>query len=391
MKRRQILHADMDAFYASVEQRDDPNLRGRPVAVGGPAPRGVISAASYEAREFGVKSAMPTSKALRICPDLVLVGGRMGDYAEISNSVFEIFRDFSPLVEPLSLDEAFVDLTGSERLFGSAERVGREIKARVKKRLDLVVSVGIGPNKFIAKIASDLEKPDGFVQVDRGAVQTFLNPLPVSVIFGVGPVTRKKLSGLGIETIGQLADCSKEMLTRNFKNQGEHLWALARGIDDRPVIPQWEPKSIGHENTFDEDINDLDELRFRVQEQADRVAARLRKKGYGATVVTVKVKTGRFESHTCQRALSQPTVDGFEIGLVAKALLDEIKPKLGPLRLTGVSAGGLTDLAAPRQLDFNEDQRKKKAKLGAALDNIHDAFGRGALRRGDALKKDHGS
>jgi len=390
----------MDAFYASVEQRDDPSLRGKPVAVGGPAPRGVVSAASYEAREYGVHSAMPMVRALQICPQLIVPPLRMDKYAQISRQVFEIFRSFSPLVEPLSLDEAFLDLSGTERLEGPPKAIARAIKARVNKDLDLVVSVGLAPNKFLAKIASDLGKPDGLVVVEPAAVEVFLRPLPVSRVFGVGKVTQKGLHDLGINTIGELAEFPRAVLRKRFGELGDQLWSLARGIDDRPVEPEQAPKSIGHEDTFTEDMEDPAELEQILLEQADRVARRLRKGGWVARVVVLKAKTHDFKLYTRRRALQRPTSDGDVLARTAQELLAKLLRTAGPhtsrgpnqpaplkLRLTGVTAAELSQSEAPRQLTFDEPEHARKDKLAETLDSITERFGKQMLSRASTLDR----
>ena len=257
-----IIHADMDAFYASVEERDQPELVGKPVIVGGsPEQRGVVSAASYVARRYGVHSAMPAVTAHRLCPHGIFLPPRISYYAEISSQIRDIFERFTPLVEPLSLDEAFLDVTGSERLFGPAPEIGRKIKQAIREELRLVASVGVAPNKFLAKIASDLKKPDALVVVEPEQVQEFLAPLPVERLWGVGKKGSKVFERLGIRTIGQLRQWPLESLQTHFGSSGEYLWQLAHGIDDRPVVPEREAKSISHETTFAQDIAELEVLR----------------------------------------------------------------------------------------------------------------------------------
>lgn len=383
---RTIAHADMDAFFAAVEQREDPRLRGRPVAVGGAPPRGVVAAASYEARPFGVHSAMPTAQALQRCPELEVLPPRFELYAEVSRHVFEIFRAHSPLVEGLSLDEAFLDLTGTRRLQGDAEQVARAIKQRVRAELDLVVSIGIAPSKFVAKIASDIGKPDGLVVVRPGEVRGFLDPLPVSRVFGVGRVTQNSLARLGVHTIGQLAAFDRDVLVTRFGELGQQLRQLASGEDPRAVEPEREPRSIGHEDTFAADLTDLDELRRIVQEQADRVARRLRRQGYLARVVVLKAKTDRFQLYTRRRSLGRPTLDGGEIGRVAQELLVKLlRSRPAPLRLTGVSVAELVQEQGPRQLSFDEPEQDRTRRLARTLDAITDKYGRAALVRASIL------
>jgi DNA polymerase IV len=385
---RTILHADMDAFYASIEQRDDPSLRGRPLAVGGPSARGVVAAASYEARRFGVHSAMPMARALRQCPELVVVRPRIDYYAEVSAQVFAIFGSFTPLVEPLSLDEAFLDLTGCERLHGSGPEVARQIKQRVREELNLVVSVGVAPNKFLAKLASDVGKPDGLLVVEPDQIQSFLRPLPVRRLFGVGKVTEERLLELGVSTIGELADLPRELLESRLGSSGAELWQLARGDDERPVIVDRPPESIGNEDTFARDLTDAEQLGREVQAQADRVAARLREQGYQARVVVLKVKTADFKLLTRRRTLPRASSDGNLIGETARALLRKLLPGLGPVRLTGVTAGGLERTESPRQLTFDEPAQERGEELGRTLDAIASKFGEGALVRGSNLGPD---
>ena len=384
---RTILHADMDAFFASVEQRDDPGLQGQPVVVGGAPPRGVVAAASYEARVFGIHSAMPMARALRLCPELVMLEPNGEVYAQVSARVMQILGGFSPLVEPLSLDEAFLDISGTERLHGPPLLVAQTIKARVREELDLVVSVGVAPNKHVAKIASDLGKPDGLVVVQPGEVMDFLRPLSVSRIFGVGPVTRRKLEALGITTIGQLADLPQQKL-RHLGLAGEQIWRLARGQDSRPVEVDREAESISHENTFAHDLDDLEELEQVVQDQADRVAARLRRHGLAARVVVLKAKAADFTLRTRRKTLPRRTADGTMIGSVARQLLARlVRGGIGPLRLTGVAAADMAPELAPGQLTFDEPEHQQQRSLGQTLDRINEKFGKGSLVRGTRLSR----
>ncbi len=251
---KQIIHLDMDAFYASVEMLDNPALRGQPVIVGGPKQRGVVSAASYEARKFGVHSALPMAVAMRLCPQGVFLPVRMPRYKEISDQIFEIFLRFTPLVEPLSIDEAFLDVTASVRLFGPAEEIAKQIKNQVREEIGLTVSAGVAPSKLVAKIASDLNKPDGLTVVPEGNVQQFLDPLPIEKLWGVGKMTQKDLSLLNVKTVGELSRLPKDLLRRRFGGQGLQLYFLSKGIDDREVQPERIIKSIGREETFPEDI-----------------------------------------------------------------------------------------------------------------------------------------
>jgi DNA polymerase-4 len=375
----------MDAFYASVEQRDDPSLRGRPVAVGGPGRRGVVAAASYEARRFGVHSAMPTAQALRRCPELVVLPPRFEVYREVSRAAFAIFESFTPLVEPLSLDEAFLDLRGTGRLHGGGAAVARGIKRRVREELSLVVSVGLAPNKQVAKIASDLGKPDGLVVVRPEDLRRFLGPLPVSRLLGVGQVTERRLRGLGVRTIGELAAMGEDQVLTQLGRAGRQLWQLARGNDTREVTVERTPDSIGHEDTFDQDIDDLDTLAAIVQEQSDRVATRLRAGGYLAGTVVLKLRTADFKTRSRQKRLARPTCDGQVIGEAARGLLARAARERGAVRLTGVTATALVPEAAPRQLTFDEPQLEAGERLGHTMDRIASRYGRGAIVRGSAI------
>jgi DNA polymerase-4 len=383
---RTILHVDLDAFYAAVEQRDDPSLRGRPVVVGGSRTRGVVSAASYEARRYGVFSAMPMAEALRRCPHAVVVPCRFERYHEASQAFFAILGDASPLVESLSLDEAFVDVTRSHALLGDGPTIARAIKARVRAELALVASVGVAPTKFVAKIASDIDKPDGLRIVPPDGVLGFLHPLPVSRLWGVGAVTQESLHALGLDTIGAVARYPEALLrARLGPSLGAHIAALARGEDPRAVEAEHDAVSVGHEETFDDDVGDRDALVPIVLDQADRVAARLRRAGLRASVVTLKIKHADFRTVTRRRTLGDPTSDGLVLGKVATALLAEVpmhdRDKAGRVRLTGVSAGGLEARDAPRQLTLDEDRRARGERLGDAVDRIRDKFGAAALGR----------
>jgi DNA polymerase-4 len=385
---RTVLHVDLDAFYASVEQLDDPALRGKPVIVGGDARRGVVLAASYEVRAFGVRSAMPMARALRLAPAAIVRAPRFARYQELSRRFFEVLRRFSPLVEPLSLDEAFLDVTGEERLFGSGEEIAHTLRAEVRARTGLAASVGVAPCKLVAKIASDRAKPDGVRVVPPHGVREFLRPLPVERLWGVGKVTGEALQAMGIETLGQLAVYPAEALVARFGEAGAALGALARGEDERPVVPEREPVSIGHEDTFDRDIADRELLRHHVLEQADRVAARLRAQRLRARVVQLKVKLADFRILTRRRTLGEATCDGFAIGRVAAELLESADLRGLAVRLTGVSASGLVPGDAPEQLGFEEAERRRGEALGEALDRISARFGRRSVRRAVNLEDD---
>ena len=377
---RAILHVDMDAFYASVEQRDDEGLRGRPVAVGGASRRGVVCAASYEARRFGVRSAMPMARALRLCPDLVVVPPDFSKYSAVSDEVFAVFHEFTPEVEGLSLDEAFLDVTRSQKLLGDAVEQAREIKSRIRQRTRLTASVGVAEVKFAAKIASDLCKPDGLLVVPRGQVRDFLAPLPASRLWGVGPRTDEQLQRLGLRRIGDVARADRSYLEAQLGSLGPWLHDLARGIDDREVEADAAAKSIGAEETFDDDLEGEDLLPF-LHEQSLRVAARLRRAGLKARSVHLKVKFADFRIATRQETLPVATDDGAEIYATVQRLLARTEPR--PLRLTGVHAGDFAG-GAP-QLGLFDGSRRKRARLNQSLDAIAEKFGSGAVFPADLL------
>jgi DNA polymerase-4 len=377
---RAILHVDMDAFYASVEQRDDPRLRGKPVAVGGAARRGVVCAASYEARTFGVRSAMPMARALRLCPRLVVVPPDFSKYAAVSDQIFEIFNSFTPEVEGLSLDEAFLDVTRSQALLGAPVDQARGIKAKVRERTQLTASVGIAEVKFAAKIASDLCKPDGLLEVPIGQVRDFLAPLPASRLWGVGPRTDEQLQRLGLRKIGDVARADPSFLEARLGSIGPWLHELANGIDARQVEPDTEAKSVGAEETFDDDLEGEELLPF-IHEQALRVGARLRRAGLCARSVHLKVKYADFRVQTRQETLAAPTDDGAELYRVASRLLSKFESR--PIRLTGVHAGDL-GTGAP-QLGLFDEERKKRERLNKSLDAIAEKFGSDAVLPADLV------
>jgi DNA polymerase-4 len=384
---RTILHVDLDAFFAAVEQRDNPDLRGKPVIVGGSVERGVVAAASYEVRQYGVHSAMPMAEALRRCPHAVVVRHRMASYAEASRRFFAILDEFSPRVEPLSLDEAFLDASGAERLLGDGPTIARAIKERVARDLALVASVGVAPTKFVAKIASDIDKPDGLCVVAPGAVIEFLHGLPVARLWGVGKVTREKLRALGLATIGDVARFPERALSARLgDNLGAHLAALARGEDPREVEPDHERVSIGHEETFDVDVSRREDIEVLLLGQADRVAARLRRSALRARVVQLKIKYADFRLLTRRRTLRDATSDGRVIGRVAAELLAEVAVdgrhgKRHRVRLCGVSVSGLEARDGPRQLTLDQGDRERGERLGDALDRIATRFGEGKILR----------
>lgn len=384
---RRILHVDMDAFYASVEQLDHPELRGKPVLVGGAGSRGVVSAASYEARPYGCRSAMPMSTALRLCPEAVVVPVRMSRYREVSRQVFDVFAEFSPLVEPLSVDEAFLDLSGTEALFGSLEEASRRLKARVRAVTRLTASVGAAPNKFLAKLASDLRKPDGLVVVPPDGVQEFLDPLPVERLWGVGPATLEKFRSLGIRSVADVRRTLPERLRREFGPSGEHFHRLARGVDDRPVSPDHQAKSISHETTFGEDVGDLEHLRTVVVHQAEDVAYRLRRHALFARTVQLKLRKPDFSTFSRSTTLPEATQATEPLCRAALTVLEAWwSQHPGPLRLVGVGAGNLAAAGEVQRSLFQEEEEGGRARLDAALDRLRERFGADAVRRRSAGK-----
>lgn len=386
---RVILHADMDAFYASVEQRERPELRGLPVAVGGEGRRGVVAAASYEARVFGVRSAMPSFEARRLCPALIFLRGNMALYARESRRIFAIFDEFSPSVEGLSLDEAFLDLTGSQRLLGAPFEVATRLRARVLEETQLAVSVGIGPVKMVAKIASGAAKPDGILEVPRDEVRAFLAKLPVRAVWGVGPVGAERLRAAGFSSLGQLAACDSERVRRSVGQWGVEIARLARGEDIREVEAFREPKSYSEENTFTDDVCDTELLEATILTHAESVARRLRRDELKARVVVLKWCPAErrapgprgYPSRSRQITLPEATDDGDEIAREARKLLLKVD-LAGAVRLIGVGAEGLESREAPQLSLFGDaPEKKRRDELNRALDEIADRFGGKALQR----------
>jgi DNA polymerase-4 len=383
-----ILHVDMDAFYAAVEQRDRPELRGLPVIVGGVGGRGVVSAASYEARKYGVHSALPMSTARRLCPCGVFLPVRMTHYAQVARQIRDIFLSFTPLVEPLSLDEAFLDVRGCDGLFGPAPEIGRRIKERIRAETGLVASVGVAPNKFLAKLASDHGKPDGFVVLPPDRVTEFLAPLPVGRLWGVGARAEKRLHALGIHTVGQLAALPEQVLVGHFGEAGRHVWHLAHGQDDRRVVPDREAKSLSTETTFARDVGDREVLRVWLLDLVDHLAGRLRQAGLHAGAVEVKVRSSAFRTRTRSRALAEATNRTDALWQAAAALLERsLTREMVPVRLLGVGASRLAREGGVQGQLFDADLRERQAALDRAVDAIRGQFGTGAIRRGSLLDR----
>lgn len=382
---RAILHVDMDAFYASVEQRDHPELRGKPVIVGGTGGRGVVAAASYEVRRFGVHSAMPMREALQRCPHALCIPPRMRRYQEISRQVFGIFHEFTPIVEGLSLDEAFLDVTASVRLKGRPESIALGIKERIYTTTGLTASVGLAANKLLAKIASDLRKPDGFVWIRPESVSETLDPLPIRRLFGIGRKTAAKLEEHGIHTFGQLRQAPEALLWPIFGRHTRRVRERAAGIDDRPVVPDWEEKSISAEETFERDIRDHDRLQSELADLADRTCARLRAKQLMAAQVNVKIRRRDFTTYTRQHSFTPPTQDARIILALARELLRtwlSTQPRAA-IRLLGV---GVASLSPARQLDLFAGSAVPEADpLGGVVDQIHERFGAASLQRASSL------
>jgi DNA polymerase IV len=386
---RRVVHIDMDAFYAAVEQLDHPEYRGRPVIVGadpkGGKGRGVVSTASYEARPFGVHSAMPISQAYRLCPHAIFLPVRMARYHEISERIFAIFERYTDVVEPLSIDEAFLDVTGSTRLFGPVEDIAQRIKQDIARDERLVASVGVAPNKFLAKLASDLSKPDGFLVLHEADVEGFLRDLPVTRLWGVGKHTTRQLEALGLRTIGQVTQWPQTQLSKRFGSLGTHIWQLAHGIDDRPVTPHRHPKSIGAETTFGEDTDDAEILRHTLLELAEKVGQRLRAEGFMATKVTLKYRDADFVTLTRTQSLVEPTAVALDLYHAAAKLLSQVPNVRRRVRLLGITASELTS-PAQHQLVLFADATHKRLQAERAKDAIKARFGPQAITRAALLE-----
>ena len=386
---RMIIHIDMDAYYASVEIRDNPGLRGKPVVVGGAASgRGVVSAANYIARKFGVHSAMPAAQAARLCPDAVFVRPRMEHYVAISKQIREIFFRYTSLVEPLSLDEAFLDVSGCTELFGSPTAIARQIKTVLQKELGLTASAGVATNKFLAKVASDLDKPNGLVVVDADQIQAFLDPLPIRRVWGIGPQTEKRFHAMGVSTVAGIRGLSREQLTRCFGANSDHFWRLSRGLDSRPVVCEHEAKSISHENTFAIDIQDPETLRAWLQELLGQVAMRMRRIGIKGKTVKIKVRFADFRTLSRNHTLATPTSSSHEIGIAGREMLDRILREYPhPVRLLGAGMMNLSMGAAIQQTLFDTEEKQKLARIDETCDELKQKFGQGVVRSASAIER----
>jgi DNA polymerase IV len=371
-----ILHVDMDAFYASVEVVKDPSLRGRAVVVGGLGGRGVVTSASYEARSFGVESAMPIVRARRLCPHAIYLPNDFAVYTEYSHRIRDIFTSYTPLVEPLSLDEAFLDVGGSVKLFGAPVDIARQIKAAVAA-LGLPCTVGIAPNKFLAKLASTRAKPDGLSVVPADAVRSWLHPLPVTALWGVGEQTGDGLRRLGLKTVGDLARLPRRTLERAVGDAtGAHLHALANGIDDRPVVPHEPAKSVGSEETFAADLDSTDDILRELLRLSDRTATRLRSKGLCGRTAVVKIRFSNFKTITRSKTLPHEVDTAPEIYSLVRSLYLKLDPERPRIRLLGVAVTGLSPGPPARQLDLLADtSRPGWGEASAAIDAIRDRWG----------------
>ncbi|MBF8259541.1 MAG: DNA-directed DNA polymerase [Actinobacteria bacterium] len=412
-RRRHILHLDLDAFYASVETLDNPGLTGKPVIVGGSERRGVVCAASYEARKFGVHSAQPMATAKRLCPGGIFLPLRMKRYQEMSGRVFDIYHRFTPLVEALSIDEAFLDVTDSVRLFGMPVYIAGKIRSSVREETGLTVSAGVAANKLLAKIASDMNKPDGLTVVPPGGEKEFLSPLPVGKLWGVGKVTGETLRRMGVSTIGDLSGVPEDVLERKLGRNGVWLHRLSRGIDDREVESEREARSMGHEDTYPEDLTDMESIKAELLSLSTRVSARMRRNGVKGRTITLKVKYSDFTLVTRADTLNHPSDDGGELYRSVLALLPKTDAGKRPVRLLGISlsnlsageegkavypadpgeqlslfAGAIANIKAPAQPTAAppSPSPEKREKLNRAVDRIREKFGDTGISPG-ALRK----
>ena len=389
-----FLHVDMDAFFAAVEQRDHPELRGKPVVVGAAAnQRGVVAAASYEARKYGIHSAMPSRIALQKCPHAIFVSHNMGNYKEASRQIMRIFESYTPHVQPLSIDEAFLDVTGSRRLFGDGKVIAEKIRHDIKEQTQLTASVGIAPNMFLAKIASDQNKPDGLTVVpfDQKDIEAFLAPLPIGRMWGVGKMTQKKLLSLGIPTIGTLQTFDFQRLEKTIGSRSARLfYRLAHGIDERGIAGEVDEKSISNEITFKKDISDREQIEATYKRLIDKVGSRLRKANFYARVAHLKIRWNDFSTITRQTRFSIPCSDDTTLREVGMELLNE-HLQHRPVRLIGFGSSGLTETDVPQTFQMNlfdtpdTTEHEKRSRLSRAADSIKEKYGKTSIRRGSDL------
>lgn len=389
-----FLHVDMDAFFASVEQRDHPELRGKPVVVGAPPDqRGVVAAASYEARKYGIHSAMPSRTAKQKCPHAIFVSHNMANYKAVSRQIMRIFESYTPLVQPLSIDEAFLDVTGAQRLFGDGKTIAEKIRRDIREQTRLTASVGVAPNMFLAKLASDMNKPDGItiVPLEQEAIECFLAPLPINRMWGVGKVTRKKLLSLGLTTIGKLQRCEVSILEQAVGTKAAEVFSrLARGLDQRSIEIDTGEKSISNEITFKHDVTDRSELEGTYKKLIDKVGGRLRKAGFFATTAHLKIRWSDFSTITRQTRFPIPSSDDITLREAGMTLLDE-HLRNGPVRLIGFGVSGLKETDEPQTLQLNlfetpdTTRHEKRTRLSRTADSIKQKYGAKSLKRGSDL------
>ena len=387
-KLRTILHADMDAFYAAIEQRDRPELRGKPVIVGGDGRRSVVSTCSYEARRYGIHSAMPGTRARQLCPNGIFVRPRMDVYSQVSETIQSIFRQYTPLVEPLALDEAFMDVSGSSHLYGDGETIARSVRREVLNATGLTVSVGVAPCKYVAKVASDLEKPNGLVVVPEGSAMEFLAPLSVSHLWGAGKGMQTFLGEHGVRTIGDIQRCSLQELKGLLgESSGIHFYNMSLGADDRPVVSDHIAKSISNEHTFVEDLTGWEQCKNVLIKLSDLVGRRMRKDHRHGRTVRIKVRYGDFK--TLNRQIGVPPTDSdFVIRKTALALFNATWDSTTGIRLLGVAVDNLVQPGEPVQCElFDDEGDKPESRILDAIDKIKDRYGRGSIRHGGSYLK----
>jgi len=391
--KRVILHVDMDAFFAAIEQREHPDYIGKPLIVGADPKngkgRGVVSTCSYEARKFGVHSAMPISQAYKRCPQGIFVPPNGALYSQVSKDIFKVFYEFTDLVEPLSIDEAFLDVSGCIKLFGSAKTIGKKLKYRIYEAQALTASVGIAPNKFLAKIASDLEKPDGLVIVDENKIQEFLDPLPLSRLWGAGQKTIEKLNKEHIYSVGDLSKLPQKVLEQKFGKQGKNFYYLSRGLDDRPVVPAHEVKSVSNEMTFSHDLYDLEILRETLLHLSEKVGYRMRQKGLSGRTIHLKLRYEGFETITRNKTLNNTTANTEIIFNIVWKLFGQNYDTRRKVRLLGVGVSGFKE-SVGQQISLFDDTKKTLSQLDVVEDMVRKKFGKNAINRAEGMRKSKG-